>query len=449
MTDQRTENTGPGLRAIFFSLCGIASAALLVIAVPMTAAGRDPFVTWHYVICWYSIILFLDSVRALCGNRSLIFGRPLVFGALLFWSAVTWFFFEAMNCRVANWYYVYVSPVAPVRIAGCFLSFATVFPALFLIEGLLEDMGLFAKATCRRLRVGRRAAWVVALCGIVSLVLPLLWPRWFFPLLWIGVALLLAPLNRKRLENSLLGDFEKGSSRRFLRILAAGMICGAVWEVLNFFARTQWIYTVPFFEELKIFEMPLPGYLGFAPFAVECAVVWACLSSFGLAPSLGRAVRRAGIKPLALSAVIPVWALAAIGAWFAFQGMLSRSVDSYTPRLADLDLPAAVADFADKTGCEDIFQLNRVLADPVNRRILEQEGVDMNALSGLAGLAAFRGIGAGHAKALVRIGVGNTVDLAGCDADDLAERLAEEEGRAISPSRVRVWIRAARRRFEN
>ena len=41
-------------------------------------------------------------------------------------------------------------------------------------------------------------------------------------------------------------------------------------ELWNNWARAKWQYTVPIMENLKIFEMPLPGYLGFPPFALEC-----------------------------------------------------------------------------------------------------------------------------------------------------------------------------------
>jgi hypothetical protein len=34
---------------------------------------------------------------------------------------------------------------------------------------------------------------------------------------------------------------------------------------------------VPFFDRPKLFEMPLPGYLGYLPFALECAAALAVL----------------------------------------------------------------------------------------------------------------------------------------------------------------------------
>ena len=36
----------------------------------------------------------------------------------------------------------------------------------------------------------------------------------------------------------------------------------------------KWIYTVPIFGDIKIFEMPVLGYFGFPPFALECLAMY-------------------------------------------------------------------------------------------------------------------------------------------------------------------------------
>jgi hypothetical protein len=47
-----------------------------------------------------------------------------------------------------------------------------------------------------------------------------------------------------------------------------------LWEFWNYWARAKWHYAVPIMEQLKIFEMPVPGYLGFPAFAVECFTMY-------------------------------------------------------------------------------------------------------------------------------------------------------------------------------
>ncbi len=62
--------------------------------------------------------------------------------------------------------------------------------------------------------------------------------------------------------------------RDFYALLLSGVVCGILWELLNFWAGAKWKYTVPWPQGPKLFEMPLLGYLGFPPFALGCASLW-------------------------------------------------------------------------------------------------------------------------------------------------------------------------------
>src|SRR5436853_6092587 len=53
--------------------------------------------------------------------------------------------------------------------------------------------------------------------------------------------------------------------------MAARLFAGVLWESFNAASRAKWIYTVPFLEHVKVFEMPPIGFLGFPFFALE---VW-------------------------------------------------------------------------------------------------------------------------------------------------------------------------------
>jgi len=372
-------------------------------------------------------------------------GGLLFFPALVFWSAALWFFFEAVNFRIANWYYIYVTDGPWEQAVSSILAFGTVLPALFLIEAVLERAGVFKEAACRPLRLGRSGGPVLVAAGVLCMILPMAWPRLFFALVWGGMALLLAPLNAKRLDSPLLGELEAGRSGRLLRILLAGLICGLVWEFLNSFARIRWIYSVPFLEDIKLFEMPPLGFLGFPPFAVECVVIYGFLVGFGLAPAAERIKRGRQARPLPRLPAAAAWLLAAAGMWLALQGLLRFNVDSRTPRLDGLGLPAPVASFARDCGMDDAFELDPALRDPWVRELLAKEGADVEEAAGLTGLAVFRGIGTRHARALFRLGVKKVDDLRGRDPADLARRLTAEEGgtRPVSVSRVKVWIKAA------
>ncbi len=47
------------------------------------------------------------------------------------------------------------------------------------------------------------------------------------------------------------------------------LVCGFFWEMWNYFSYPKWQYTVPGVSFLHIFEMPLLGYGGYLPFAME------------------------------------------------------------------------------------------------------------------------------------------------------------------------------------
>jgi hypothetical protein len=91
---------------------------------------------------------------------------------------------------------------------------------------------------------------------------------------WLGFILLLDPLNARAGAESILGDWRAGRSARLVNLLVAGLVCGIVWEFWNFWVGTKWIYNVPILSDVKIFEMPILGFGGFPPFAVECFAMY-------------------------------------------------------------------------------------------------------------------------------------------------------------------------------
>jgi hypothetical protein len=102
-------------------------------------------------------------------------------------------------------------------------------------------------------------------------VWPLIFPSvWLAPIIWLSFILLLDPLNALRGWPSIVGDLARGDWRRLSSLLGAGLVCGFLWEFFNYWALSKWTYTVPYFGNIKIFEMPVLGFLGFPPFAIEC-----------------------------------------------------------------------------------------------------------------------------------------------------------------------------------
>lgn len=434
----------------------LAAAAIFVAATVLALRGAEPWATWYYPLAWYPVLVCLDVAVARLRGRPLLLDRPRRALSLLLWSVPVWLLFEAVNFRVENWYYVFVPDRRPAAWAGITLSFATILPAIFLTTTLVGEVaGRGSGPRWPRLGVTPVRLRGIRLAGVAMAVLALAWPRYFFPLVWGSVTLLVEPSNyRRHRGTSLLADLEGGRPGRILRLVAAGAAVGLLWELLNGVARGRWIYTVPGLEELKLFEMPLPGFLGFPVFALDCWALYHFLVNAGVArpvPGAGGApggtgsdgdsrpspgLRRgrtalAGGAALAASVVVLL-------------GMEAWTIDSRTPRLRDLPslLPGSVESLT-AWGIDTPFRLARLAPGEVAARVPGVEPEEAEPWVRAARLAVLRGIGARNARRLWSAGIRSVPELARAAAPDLARRLAGSGG-GVEAARVRVWIRAAR-----
>lgn len=255
------------------------AAAVFVLAAALAAAGVEPVHTYFYLFAWWSYVLGAEAWLALSGGRSILFDSPRDYMWLLPLSATLWFGFEALNFRLDNWQYVGLPANARLRLPGYVLSFATVLPGIFATYNLLARYRLPRRVRVTPFRPSPRGRAILVAMGAAFLLLPLAWPRLFFPLVWGAFVLLADPAADKLGGRSLLADLTRGDATRAVRLLAAGLVCGVLWESLNALAGARWEYTLPYLNAPKVFEMPLAGYLGFAPFALEC---W-CLTNLFLA----------------------------------------------------------------------------------------------------------------------------------------------------------------------
>lgn len=251
----------------------LTAIVVFVFAAVSLVHKREPFFTWFYCFAWWTYIIFVESFLHQRGAPSDLFDNPRGFLLLLPLSVTIWLVFEAYNFRLENWHYLSVPPLTIVRWTGYAVSFATVVPGILATAGLLDHLGLFRFSQCTPLRRASLLTWPFVMLGTACLLLPLLLPKFCFPLVWGGFVFLCEPLNYRLGAPSLLRAWEGGSRRKFYLLLAAGLWCGFLWEFWNFWAGSKWFYTVPFVGSLKVFEMPVLGFIGFPPFAVECYVL--------------------------------------------------------------------------------------------------------------------------------------------------------------------------------
>lgn len=252
--------------------------------------------------------------------------------------------------------------------------------------------------------------------------------------------LLVEPENyKKSKDHSLLGDLEKGQPGRLLRLLMGGAAIGFIWELLNINARAKWIYTVPFLEEARFFEMPLPGFFGFPPFAVECFILWQAIVLHGLAvPRMGITVRARKRKRIAATVLATAFSI------IVLIGMELLTVDSRKPELEHFaELPSAHLRAHDY----DMFKLAN--ASPTHVAAIAKTSLDTAAgYIEVARLATLRGLGTDNVHALRELGITTLQGLAAADWRVIEDGMESITGRDVVPARVRVWIRGARRELE-
>ncbi len=421
----------------------VAGAALLLgVSVGLALRGVEPVATWLYQAAWYPTIALMAALVAHREGRDPLTARPLHALSLFAWSAVFWFFFELLNWRLRDWYYVNVPADRLARWAGISLAFATVLPAIFLAARVLQSWGVIGTVRTAPLTVTRAGLRLSSLAGVVFLVLPLLWPTWFFPLVWGATTLLAEPaLYLRERRWSLIGDLERGDAGRIMRLLAGGAAIGLLWELFNSLARSRWIYTVPGLDRLKVFEMPLLGFLGFPVFALECWSVFHLLACFGISTP-----EEPPARPVRLARKAVTAAAGVAFAVLVLAGMERCTLSSFTPQLAALPgLPPSAA-FRLAAQGETPFDLAHESAGEVARRA----GVPASeALPWVeaARLVTLRGIGTANANRLARLGIVDLAALARQDPDTLASRLRGQDGadrlRRVTAAETRVWVSAA------
>ena len=240
----------------------------------------EPIATYFTPITWSAYILIADAAVLAITGRSRFNDAPVTVARMALLSIPLWMIFEVYNFRLRNWTYVGVPVPWPAAVLGYGWSFATITPAIFETADLVQ--AILPLVPGRPWKISSTADIILVACGGLCLVLPIALPErigaYLFALIWVGFWLLLDPVNRRFALPSFTGDLSEGFRRRFYGFIASGWICGWLWEFWNNWASAKWHYTFPMFQRWKIFEMPVPGFLGFLPFALECFTMYVAVA---------------------------------------------------------------------------------------------------------------------------------------------------------------------------
>ncbi len=249
----------------------------------------QPFAEWYIPIVWYGYILFVDSMVYRLKKQSLISTYPREFLFIAAISLPFWLIFEAYNLFTNSWYYVnymwYVHIVDFTTIMPAVLETFTLVRVLRIAEysslgGFHSMMGRKVMGTRSTVR-HEMALKALPLLGILSCAVPLIDPYFGFPFVWLGLFLLLDPINYMMGRPSLIKRYSQGERGLPVQLFIAGIVMGFFWEFWNYMAYAKWIYVIPAgLPNIRLFEMPIYGYLGYLPFALDVFLFYALARSF-------------------------------------------------------------------------------------------------------------------------------------------------------------------------
>ena len=315
--------------------------------------------------------------------------------------------YEIINLRLENWFYINLPRNFFQRWIGYMLAYGTVIQAIYVTKEFIH--GVFGEIKGQPLLMGRYAAPAKHI-GAVALITAIAFPVYLFPLAWIFLILIMDSYNYQRGYSSFMEEWEHGLAGNLIATLASGLICGTLWETWNFWSISKWVYTVPFFENLKIFEMPLPGYLGFPFFAIGTITFVNFLR---------------GIK-VYKSYLLRATSAALVFSLFSFAMIDRNTVFSYTTKLDQLSFIAKDRFVALKAaGIKTSFGIDLTVLATKEKSILD--------------LIHLKGLGYDHYLKLHDQGIDSVQKLSQSDENTISRILNEPNLR-----RIRVYIKAAK-----
>jgi hypothetical protein len=219
---------------------------------------------------WFGYILVVDALVQTRTGSSIWMRSRRDFVLLFLISAPVWWLFELINLRTENWEYLGPELFDPLQLLLSTISFTVVAPAVFETAELIGNfrwMDRFASGP--RLPSTRAVFAGLFVVGLAMLSAMLTWPKIFYPFAWIALVFILEPINQWTARSYFLKELSGGDWRTVISLSLGALVCGLFWEMWNYYSFPKWIYHIPGLGFFHIFEMPLLGYGGYIPFALE------------------------------------------------------------------------------------------------------------------------------------------------------------------------------------
>jgi hypothetical protein len=255
----------------FWPARGWVGIMLVAVCWPLNWVLPGARTSYLFFPLWLGYILTVDALVQKRTGNSLWSCSRKNFVLLFFISAPVWWLFELINLRTGNWEYTGRDLFSPLEFnLLSTVSFSTVIPAVFETAALMRSfrwMERFARGprvpTTRAVFVG------LLVIGLAMLALMLFLPTIFYPFAWTSLVLIFEPINYWSGRPYFLRELREGDWRTVMSLALGALVCGFFWEMWNYYAFPKWTYHIPGLAFFHIFEMPLLGYGGYVPFALE------------------------------------------------------------------------------------------------------------------------------------------------------------------------------------
>jgi hypothetical protein len=252
-----------------FPLLGWTGLALMLLFWALNWGLSGLRTQWTFFPLWLGYCLTIDGLVFMRSGTSLLRRSWRKYIGLFLISSLTWWLFELANWRLQNWHYAGAESFSIFMFwVWATLNFTTVIPAVF---GSAELMRSLIKKPIKGpvIRPTRLTTVSFFLAGWLMLAMLLVWPKVFFPFVWIALYFILEPVNIWLGHRSLVEWTRLGNWRPVVALWCGVLLTGFFWEMWNYLSCPKWVYQVAWGNWLHVFEMPLLGYGGYLPFALE------------------------------------------------------------------------------------------------------------------------------------------------------------------------------------
>lgn len=225
---------------------------------------------------WLSYIITIDALTYFRKGTSLINRNIKLFLLMFLISIPGWWLFELINLQTQNWLYDGKQFFASLEYAVfSSINFSIVMPAVFSTAELAGSFGWIDKIKkTKTIEPTNSTLRIFLFTGAVMLFLIIIYPSYFYYFEWAAVYFLLEPINHKLKNDTLFNYIHPGDWRPVIALSLGALICGFFWEMWNYYSYPKWIYNIPMMNFLHVFEMPLLGYIGYIPFALELFAIY-------------------------------------------------------------------------------------------------------------------------------------------------------------------------------